>query len=90
MKIQMSNLNGEKLDEASPFSEEYLLERPLLAALRSGRAALLVGEVEEADEQFEAFLLKLPRERRITIPELGAVKAPEGQELTVFPTSNRF
>ncbi|MHA1710650.1 MAG: hypothetical protein ACTSUS_01075 [Candidatus Freyarchaeota archaeon] len=51
---------------------------------------MLVGEVEEADEQFEAFLLKLPRERRITIPELGAVKAPEGQELTVFPTSNRF
>jgi len=62
--------------EAQIFSEKYLLERPLLAAIR--RAAppvLLVDEVDRADEEFEAFLLEVLSDFQITIPELGTVAA---------------
>jgi MoxR-like ATPase len=58
------------------FSEKYLLERPLLAAIR--RAAppvLLIDEIDRADDEFEAFLLELLSDFQISIPELGTIKA---------------
>ncbi|HTP91303.1 MAG TPA: MoxR family ATPase [Xanthobacteraceae bacterium] len=58
------------------FSEKYLLERPLLAAIR--RAAppvLLIDEVDRADEEFEAFLLELLSDFQVSIPELGTIRA---------------
>jgi MoxR-like ATPase len=69
---------GEAADaiEEHIFSEKYLLERPLLAAIR--RAAppvLLIDEVDRADEEFEAFLLELLSDFQVSIPELGTVKA---------------
>src|ERR1700676_5020166 len=69
---------GENADtiEEHIFSEKYLLERPLLAAIR--RAAppvLLIDEVDRADEEFEAFLLELLSDFQLSIPELGTIKA---------------
>ncbi|HKW52828.1 MAG TPA: MoxR family ATPase [Stellaceae bacterium] len=58
------------------FSEKYLLERPLLAAIRRDEApVLLVDEVDRADEEFEAFLLELLSDFQVSIPELGTVVA---------------
>lgn len=58
------------------FSEKYLLERPLLSAIRQDKApVLLIDEVDRADEEFEAFLLEVLSEFQVSIPELGTVKA---------------
>src|SRR2546426_8280402 len=69
---------GEHADriEEHIFSEKYLLERPLLAAIRREHPpVLLVDEVDRADEEFEAFLLELLSDFQVSIPELGTVKA---------------
>jgi MoxR-like ATPase len=58
------------------FSEKYLLERPLLAAIRQTKpAVLLIDEVDRADEEFEAFLLELLSDFQVSIPELGTITA---------------
>jgi MoxR-like ATPase len=58
------------------FSEKYLLERPLLAAIRRPMPPiLLIDEIDRADEEFEAFLLELLSDWQISIPELGLIKA---------------
>ncbi len=62
--------------EAHIFSEAYLLERPLLAAIRREKPpVLLVDEVDRADEEFEAFLLELLSDFQVSIPELGTITA---------------
>ena len=62
--------------EAQIFSEDYLLERPLLSAIRRKTSpVLLVDEVDRADEEFEAFLLELLSDFQVSIPELGTIKA---------------
>ena len=69
---------GEDADtiEEHIFSEKYLLERPLLAAIRRVTPpVLLVDEVDRADEEFEAFLLELLSDFQVSIPELGTIKA---------------
>ncbi len=69
---------GEKADaiEEHIFSEKYLLERPLLAAIRREKPpVLLIDEVDRADEEFEAFLLELLSDFQVSIPELGTIKA---------------
>ncbi len=72
------------------FSEEYLIERPLLAAMRpqpGGAPVLLIDELDRTDEPFEAFLLEALSDFQVTIPELGTIKAPEPP--IVILTSNR-
>jgi len=71
-----------KLSEASQgsapniFTEAYLLERPLLKAIRSTEpCVLLIDEIDRADEAFEAFLLELLSEQQVSIPELGTLTA---------------
>lgn len=69
---------GEHADaiEEHIFSEKYLLERPLLAAIRrQAPPVLLVDEVDRADEEFEAFLLELLSDFQVSIPELGTINA---------------
>jgi MoxR-like ATPase len=69
---------GEDADviEEHIFSERYLLERPLLAAIRREKPpVLLIDEVDRADEEFEAFLLELLSDFQVSIPELGTLKA---------------
>jgi MoxR-like ATPase len=70
------------------FGPEFLVERPLLAAIRSGsRAVLLVDELDRADDEFEAFLLEILSEFAVSIPEIGRVVAEEPP--VVIVTSNR-
>ncbi|WP_316237608.1 MoxR family ATPase [Bradyrhizobium sp. SZCCHNR1015] len=58
------------------FSEKYLLERPLLAAIRRAMPpVLLIDEIDRADDEFEAFLLELLSDFQVSIPELGTIKA---------------
>ena len=69
---------GENADaiEEHIFSEKYLLERPLLAAIRRDKPpVLLIDEVDRADEEFEAFLLELLSDFQVSVPELGTIKA---------------
>jgi MoxR-like ATPase len=67
--------DAERIEEHI-FSEKYLLERPLLAAIRRATPpVLLIDEVDRADEEFEAFLLELLSDFQISIPELGTVTA---------------
>ncbi len=70
------------------FGPKFLLERPLLTAVREGdRAVLLIDEVDRADDEFEAFLLELLSDFQITIPEIGTIAA-EAPPLVIL-TSNR-
>ena len=60
----------------SLFSDDYLLERPLLRSIRSEKpVVLLIDEIDKADEEFEAFLLELLSEQQVTVPEIGTVRA---------------
>ncbi|WP_299042411.1 MoxR family ATPase [uncultured Tateyamaria sp.] len=72
------------------FSDNYLIERPLLDAMRpdaNGAPVLLIDELDRTDEPFEAFLLEALSDFQVTIPELGTIKAPEPP--IVILTSNR-
>lgn len=76
--------------KAELFTEDYLIERPLLQAMRDqegGAPVLLIDEIDRTDEPFEAFLLEALSDFQVTIPELGTVKAPEPP--IVILTSNR-
>ncbi|RZV46313.1 MAG: MoxR family ATPase [Acidimicrobiales bacterium] len=90
--LHVRALSEHELTDASTmsglYSEEFLLERPLLQALRAGsNAVLLIDEIDRADDEFEAFLLELLSDFQITIPEVGTVAA-EGRPIVVL-TSNR-
>ncbi|MGR3573147.1 MAG: AAA family ATPase [Sagittula sp.] len=72
------------------FGPEYLIERPLLQAMRpdeNGAPVLLIDELDRTDEPFEAFLLEALSDFQVTIPEIGTIKAPEPP--IVILTSNR-
>lgn len=72
----------------SLFSDEYLLERPLLASIRSKEpVVLLIDEIDKADESFEAFLLELLSDMQVSIPEVGTIKATTKPFIVL--TSNR-
>jgi len=90
LAIRLAESRGSTLDESDLFGPEYLLPRPLLAAIDHPGprpAVLLIDEVDRADDEFEAFLFELLAEGSVTIPELGTRRA------TVRPvavlTSNR-
>ena len=72
------------------FGPEFLIERPLLRALRDGRRdppVLLIDELDRADEEFEGYLLELLSDFQITIPEIGTIKAAAPPVVVI--TSNR-
>jgi MoxR-like ATPase len=70
------------------FGERFLVERPLLQAVRAGdRCVLLIDEVDRADDEFEAFLLELLGDFQVTVPEVGTIKADTRP--IVILTSNR-
>ena len=77
LSIQV-NMNSEDKDALtkSLFSDEYLLERPLLQSIRSEKpVVLLIDEIDKADEEFEAFLLELLSDMQVSIPEVGTINA---------------
>src|SRR5246500_4916419 len=70
------------------FGPKFLLERPLLEAVKAGdEAVLLIDEVDRADDEFEAFLLEVLSDFQISIPELGTIRADSSP--VVILTSNR-
>jgi MoxR-like ATPase len=76
--------------KAELFTEEYLIARPLLEAMKpqaGGAPVLLIDELDRTDAPFEAFLLEALSDFQVTIPELGTIKAPEPP--IVILTSNR-
>lgn len=77
LKIQMHKEGmGGDLSESDLFSNDYLLERPLLRALRSGqKTVLLIDEVDKVEEEFEAFLFELLSDFQVSIPEMGTLSA---------------
>jgi MoxR-like ATPase len=83
--------HAEATDEQSVdklFGPKFLLERPLLEAVRQGdRAVLLIDEIDRADDEFEAFLLEVLSDFQISVPELGTIKADSSP--VVILTSNR-
>ena len=75
IQVNMNETDKDALTK-SLFSDEYLLERPLLQSIRSERpVVLLIDEIDKADEEFEAFLLELLSEMQVTIPEVGTIRA---------------
>ena len=73
--VNMNSADKELLTK-SLFSDEYLLERPLLKSIRSEKpVVLLIDEIDKADEEFEAFLLELLSEQQVTVPEIGTIRA---------------
>src|SRR5713101_2716729 len=90
LAIRLAEAQGGTLRESDLFSAEYLLERPLLAALDHPGprpAVLLIDEVDRGDDEFEAFLFELLAESAVTIPELGTRSAAFPP--VVVLTSNR-
>ena len=88
--IRAAEATGGSAAKADLFTEEYLIERPLLAAMRpqsGGAPVLLIDEIDRTDAPFEAFLLEALSEAQVTIPELGTISAPEPP--IVILTSNR-
>lgn len=93
LEIRLAEATGEG-DKGSLshdlFSADFLIERPLLQALKpdpNGAPVLLIDELDRTDEPFEAYLLEVLSDFQITIPEVGTVKAPEPP--IVIITSNR-
>ncbi|WP_206518080.1 MoxR family ATPase [Rhodococcus sp. X156] len=78
---------GGPVDDTELYSERFLIARPLLQALRQAPCVLLVDEIDRADDEFEAFLLEVLAENKVSIPELGEIRA-EVPPLVVL-TSNR-
>ncbi len=73
---------------AELYGPDFLLERPLLRAIRAGASAvLLIDELDRADDEFEAFLLEILSDYAVTVPELGTLAA--GEPPAVVVTSNR-
>jgi MoxR-like ATPase len=89
LSIRLTELrDGAPLSVADLYSEEYLLQRPILKALlASKRTVLLLDEIDRADEEFEALLLETLAEYQLTIPEFGTIKARHAPYIIL--TSNR-
>lgn len=92
LRIKLAEAHQQGLDDLKNiFDEEYLIQRPLLEAIRGEadgkHVTLLIDELDRADEEFEAFLLEVLSEFQITVPEIGTLKA-KTKPLVVI-TSNR-
>ncbi len=75
IQVNMNENDKDKLTR-SLFSDEYLLERPLLQSIRSEKpVVLLIDEIDKADEEFEAFLLEILSDMQVSIPEIGTIRA---------------
>ena len=75
IQVNMASEDKDALTR-SLFSDDYLLERPLLRSIRSEKpVVLLIDEIDKADEEFEAFLLELLSDLQVSIPEVGTIRA---------------
>ncbi len=75
IQVNQNSMDKDALTK-SLFSDEYLLERPLLKSIRAEReVVLLIDEIDKSDEEFEAFLLELLSDMQVTVPEVGTIQA---------------
>ncbi len=75
LHLRALEASGDQVDDAELYTERFLLARPLLQALRTAPCVLLVDEIDRADDEFEAFLLEVLAENKVSIPELGEIRA---------------
>jgi MoxR-like ATPase len=90
LAVRLAEARAETMADADLFTEEFLLERPILAAVRHPGPVppvLLIDEVDRADDEFEALLLEFLGEASVTVPELGTFAA--ARRPVVVLTSNR-
>ena len=88
LAIQIGQSEDKDSLTRSLFSDEYLLERPLLKSIRAEKpVVLLIDEIDKADEEFEAFLLELLSDMQVSIPEVGTIGAKSVPFVVL--TSNR-
>jgi MoxR-like ATPase len=90
LAIRLAEARGDQLADSDMFTEDFLIQRPVLAALRHPGplpAVLLIDEIDRADDEFEAFLFEILAEGSVTIPELGTQVAVH-RPIAVL-TSNR-
>ena len=90
LRIRLAEAGGEALSEDDLFAREYLVQRPLLAAIEHPGprpAVLLIDELDRADDDFEAFLLELLADAAVTVPEIGTIRATHPPAVVL--TSNR-
>jgi MoxR-like ATPase len=91
IKMEEGRDSDAKSIEKDIFSEQYLIERPLLRALLRSKekpVVLLIDEIDRSDEEFEAFLLEILSDFQITIPEMGTIKAVS-KPLVCSPVTGR-
>ena len=90
LAIQARQGKGAAEIEDQIFSEKYLLERPLLAAIRRRTPpVLLIDEIDRADDEFEAFLLELLSDFQISVPELGTIAATSIPHVVITSNGTR-
>lgn len=91
LAIRLAESSGDTADVSDIMSDDFLVARPLLTALRSAASGnptvLLIDELDRADEEFEAYLLELLSDFQITIPEIGTIGAETPPVVVI--TSNR-
>jgi len=90
LHIRLLEARGEKPQESELFGPDFLLERPLLAALRAKGEhppVLLIDEIDRSDAEFEAYLLEVLSEFQVSIPEIGTIRADRPPYVVI--TSNR-
>jgi len=91
LAIRLLEARGDEVDVHDIMSEQYLIARPLLQAIRRSSEGLptilLIDELDRADEEFEAYLLELLSDFQITIPEIGTIRASAPPIVVI--TSNR-
>jgi MoxR-like ATPase len=86
LKVRASDGGDGSIDHL--FTDEFLVERPLLRDVRAGaQCVLLIDEIDRADDEFEAFLLEVLSDFQVTVPEIGTIEAPSAP--IVILTSNR-
>jgi MoxR-like ATPase len=89
ISIKLHEASNQRTD-IDVFSEEFLMERPLLQSIRQEQSAvLLVDEIDRADEAFEAYLLELLSDFQISIPELGTIKAKSKPRVVLTSNGTR-
>ena len=90
LSIRLAESGGNRIDDTDLFNEEFLVERPLLAAVNHPGPTppvVLIDEIDRADDEFEALLFEFLGEQSVTIPELGTIQAKV--KPIVVLTSNR-
>ena len=87
-KKQLLSIQNEK-NEKDLFTEDYLIERPILQSIKNDNCLFLVDEIDRSDEEFEALLLEILAENQVTIPEFGTINGSDNRVTILTSNSTR-